>query len=96
MAFVVIFSVGVFLLVIPVIGWLLGPALMLIAGLIVMAHVGGIFSRKPAYAGHCPYCGAPAEAGDPGSIGECGACKNRFVHRDSQLLKLAEGNTQIA
>lgn len=88
MAAVVIFSVGVFVLVIPVVGWILGPALMITAGLIALAHVVGMFSKKPDYAGHCPYCGSPASAGDPGSVGQCGACKNRFVHRDNQLWQI--------
>lgn len=88
LAAVVIFSVGVFLLVIPVIGWLVGPALMIAAGLIAIAHVTGIFWRKAEYTGHCPYCDAPAVASEPGSVGVCGACKNKFVHRDGQLCKI--------
>jgi hypothetical protein len=84
-AAVVIFSVGVFVMVIPVIGWILGPALMITAGLIALAHVVGMFRKKPDYAGHC---GSPAAAGDPGSVGQCGACQNRFVHHDSQLWQI--------
>ena len=88
-AAVVIFSVGVFLLVVPVLGWVVGPALMITAGLIALTHVVGMFSsNKPAYAGHCPYCGSPAAAGEPGSVGQCEACNHKFVHRESQLLKI--------
>lgn len=91
LAAVVIFSVGVFLMVVPVLGWIVGPALMITAGLIALTHVVGMFgSNKPGYAGNCPYCGSPATAGDPGSVGQCGACEKRFVHRDSQLRKIEE------
>ena len=88
LAAVVVFSVGVFLLVIPVLGWLLGPALMIVAGLIAISHVGGIFRRKPGYMANCPCCGAPTAAGEPGSTGECPECKSKFVHRESHLLKI--------
>jgi type IV secretory pathway TrbD component len=89
LAAVVIFSVGVFLMVIPLIGWLVGPALMISAGVILLADMRGIFRRKTGYAGHCPSCGEPAMAGDPESVGECGACHSPFVHHDGQLVKVA-------
>ena len=85
LAAVMIFSVGVFMLVVPVIGWIVGPSLMITAGLIALAHLVGMFRNQPGYAGHCPDCGSPVTAGGPGSVSECGACKNRFVHRDGQL-----------
>ncbi len=87
-AAVVIFSVGVFLLVVPIVGWVVGPALMIAAGLIALAHVGGIFSRKASYTGHCPSCGAAVTIGEPGSAGVCPECKSTFVHRNSQLRKI--------
>lgn len=88
-AAVVIFSVGVFLLVVPIVGWVVGPSLMVLAGLIAIAHIGGIFMRKPAYAGQCPHCGEPVTIGGPGSVSQCAACKNKFIHRRGQLLKPA-------
>jgi len=90
LAALIIFSVGVFLMVVPVIGWLAGPALMIVAVLVGIAHVVGIFEKKPGYAGHCPYCGADAIAGDPGSVSKCDECKNRFVHREGRLWKVEE------
>ncbi|MBZ5601420.1 MAG: hypothetical protein LAO79_03855 [Acidobacteriia bacterium] len=88
LAAVVIFSVGVFMSVVPVIGWIVGPGLMITAGLIAIGHVVGIFRAKPSYTGHCPNCGAPAAAGDPGSVGMCEACHSGFAHHDNQLWKL--------
>ena len=88
-AAVVIFSVGVFLSIVPILGWVLGPALMILAGLIFAWHVYEMFSRKPSYSGHCPYCGEPVLSGGPGAVGQCAACKNRFVQREDQLYKLA-------
>ena len=89
LAAVVIFSVGVFMMVVPLIGWVVGPALMIVAGVVAVVHMGQIFRRKAGYAGNCPYCGAPTVAGEPGSVGECHACWNKFVHRDNQLWKTA-------
>ena len=84
-AAVICFSVGVFLLIVPVLGWIVGPSLMLMAGLIATVHLIGMFRGRSTYEGHCPYCGAPATAGNPGSMGRCGACKHRFEHRDGQF-----------
>jgi hypothetical protein len=90
LAAVVIFSVGVFVLVIPVLGWILGPALMITAGLIALVHVVEMFKKKADYVGHCPYCDASTTAGNPGSVSQCGACQHRFVHRDGQLWQIEQ------
>jgi hypothetical protein len=90
LAAVVIFSIGVFLLVVPVLGWIVGPSLMLAAGIIALVHLVLMFRSKPHYTGHCPYCGSATTAGEPGSISECAACKNTFVHREGQLCKIEE------
>ncbi len=86
-AAVICFSVGVFLLVVPVVGWIVGPSLMLTAGLIALAHAVGLLQNRSTYKGRCPYCGAPVTAGDPGSMGRCGACKHRFEHSEGQFLQ---------
>jgi hypothetical protein len=88
-AAVFLFSVGVFMSIVPVIGWVIGPGLMILAGVIAIAHIGGMFKRKPGYAGHCPHCGAEAIVGAPGTSGECEACKHKFVHRDAHLMEIA-------
>lgn len=88
-AAVILFSVGVFLMVVPILGWVVGPALMLLAGVVAIAHVGEVFRSKPEYAGHCPNCGAEVVVGDTGSVGTCAACSARFEHRDGRLVKLA-------
>lgn len=89
-AFVVIFSVGVFLMIVPIVGWIAGPACMLTAALILIAHVAGVMKSKPNYTGHCPYCGAEAPAGEPGSSARCPECKKAFAHQNGQLLKLEQ------
>lgn len=84
-AFVFVFSVGVFLTIIPVVGWVAGPALMITAIVIAAAHIAGLFRRKTGYAGHCPHCGEAAMAGDPETTGICGACHHKFLHHQSHL-----------
>ncbi len=93
LAAIIVFSVGVFLLVIPIFGWMVGPALMLTAGLIAIAHLAGVFRSKAEYAGACPYCGSRATADGPGSIGECSACKNRFIHQDGRFQQLESASS---
>jgi len=85
---VILFSVGILFLAVPVIGLILGPAMMLTAGLVAITHVGLMFRHKHGYAGHCPHCGASVDAGEPGSVGECGDCQNKFVHRDNHLWEI--------
>jgi len=87
-AAVVIFSVGVFMLVVPILGWIIGPGLMLTGILVAIWHFGGIFRNKANYAGHCPYCGAVANVGSAGSVAECPGCQRSFIHRDGKLNKL--------
>ena len=87
LATLIIFSVGVFMMVVPVIGWIVGPALMLTAGLIAAIHVAEIFRAKPDYAAHCPYCNAPVHPADRDSTGACGTCNHRFANRDGLLSK---------
>lgn len=87
-AFVVIFSVGVFLMIVPIIGWVAGPACMLTAMVILGLHIAGVIKSKPNYSGHCPYCGEETAAGEPGGTGRCGACKKTFVHRDGKLAAI--------
>lgn len=94
LAAVIIFSVGVFMMVVPVIGWIVGPALMLTAGVIAIVHVGEVFRKKPEYVGHCPFCGAEVVAGDPDSIHTCGACKKEFVRREDKLVAYEPGENR--
>ncbi len=82
-----VFSVGVFMMVIPVIGWVVGPAFMITAAVIAVFHLIGFFKNTAAYTASCPYCGAATIAGEPGSTGECSACKHHFSHHDSHLWK---------
>jgi hypothetical protein len=86
-AFVVIFSVGVFLMIVPILGWIAGPSLMIAAGLVAVWHISRILRRNPEYSGPCPYCGAPATAGGEGSVSRCGACKKRFLHEEGGFWK---------
>jgi hypothetical protein len=90
LAALIVFSVGVFLLVIPILGWVVGPALMVTAGLIAIAHLAEVFWSKAEYAGACPYCGAPANAPGPESVGECHACNHRFIQRNGELQKIEQ------
>lgn len=90
LAFVVIFSVGVFLMVVPILGWIAGPSLMLLAGVVLVWHLSRILRRKPEYSGPCPYCGAQATAAGDGTVSRCGACKKRFLHEEGQFLKTAQ------
>ena len=90
LAAVIIFSVGVFVMVVPIIGWAVGPALMITAGLIAVGHVIGMFRIKPGYEGDCPYCGSATPAGEPESVSQCETCKNQFIHRDNRLWKTEE------
>jgi hypothetical protein len=87
-AAVVVFSVGVFLMIVPILGWIVGPCCMLAAGVILIAHIAGVIKSKPNYASHCPHCGAEAEAGEPESNGRCAVCRNAFVHTNGRLWKL--------
>ena len=89
-AAIIIFSVGVFMMVVPVLGWIVGPSLMIAAGLLASAHVFGMFHKPPKYAGNCPHCGLASDAGNPGDLTECSGCGKEFMHRDRQLVK-AEG-----
>lgn len=90
LATVIIFSVGIFMMVVPIVGWVVGPTLIVLAGLIAIAHLTRLFRNRPAYSGHCPCCGLPAFAGEPGTTGVCYSCKNRFIHRDGALHRLDE------
>lgn len=78
------FFTGLILLFVPLIGWIIGPIVM-IASLFTL---GNMFSAKPSYVGNCPYCGCSVDAGNPGTVTKCLMCKNRFVHRDGQLWKI--------
>ncbi len=53
-AAVMCFGVGVFLMVVPVLGWVVGSSLMLLAGLIALAHAVGMFKAASTYQGQCP------------------------------------------
>lgn len=90
LAAIIFFSVGVFLMVIPILGWIIGPSLMILAGGIAVAHLMGMFRRnRPGYVGHCPYCGSEEIAGEPDSVSQCTSCGQRFTHHDHQLSKIA-------
>ena len=47
LAALIIFSVGLFLLVVPVIGWVVGPALMITAALVLVVHLFWLATKKP-------------------------------------------------
>jgi len=94
LAAVIFFSVGVFMTVVPVIGWIIGPALMITAGLIAILHIGEIFGKKAEYVGHCPSCGAQASAGEPESVHICAACKKQYVYREDKLVAYEPGENR--
>jgi hypothetical protein len=70
-------------LLIPFVGWVVGTLIMVAsAGLL-----GFMFYRGPTYAGNCPFCGSHRLTGEPGTIGKCEQCHQRFIHRDGLLVK---------
>ena len=81
---IVCFILGAGMLIIPIIGWILGPIMMIGS----IGIFGNSFSAQPTYTGKCPYCGRTVLAGNPEDVRKCISCKNRFVHRAGQLWKI--------
>lgn len=79
------FMVGVLLLVVPVIGWILGPALMLLAALIIVVHGAALLTRRSGYVGRCPHCGAKTTVHSEDGTGRCPVCRRRVALHDGEL-----------
>jgi hypothetical protein len=67
---------GVLVLIVPVLGWIIGP-IMIIGSLGAWAHF------KDQWEGPCPVCGKKVEVGTSGT---CPACKSRIVREKNQFV----------
>ncbi len=93
MVFVVSIIIGVLVCCIPIIGWILGPIIILSALITPFIGLGlgaawGKASRQVS--GFCPYCGGTVtEIVQKNNISgiDCTVCKNRIIVNGDDLLK---------
>jgi predicted RNA-binding Zn-ribbon protein involved in translation (DUF1610 family) len=81
---------GICLLLIPVVGWILGPlAIMAALWFPVQAM---LFTKEESMAnwqGSCPYCNAPITVPCGNKNTECDECKLKIIIRDKKFCTLA-------
>lgn len=80
---------GLFLLIIPILGWLLGPV-VIIVGVLVIPHA--MISGDPNYVnnliGECPHCRKEVKTSMSSNSFDCSHCKKRIIVRDRQFYNL--------